>query len=136
MDLRRLRARVGDVDVEGTATLDGYRHCFNKLGIDGTAKGNLELDPEARVWGVIYALSEGQLSRLDAHEGGYNRFDIEVSSNGSLLTAAITYRSHRIDDAVRPTTEYLHHYLAGAEQHSLPGEYVRAILPSWYWAAS
>ena len=132
MNLGRLTARVGKVEVVGTATLTGYRHLFNKLGSDGTAKGNVEVEPSGMVWGVLYSVSYRQLEVLDAHEGGYNRLDIRVALSCGARFAAMTYRSRKTDPRLRPTPEYLQHYLVGAAQHELPEDYMRAILPPWY----
>ncbi len=48
----RLIERVGAVDVVGPAQAPGWRHRFNKLGHDGTGKGNIEPGDE-HVWGVV-----------------------------------------------------------------------------------
>jgi hypothetical protein len=40
---------------------------------------------------------------------------------------AVTYEALRIVDGLRPSREYVGHYLAGMAENGLPGDYVERI---------
>lgn len=129
MSSARLRARVGGIEVVGRAQLPGHRHAFDKLGADGTGKGNVSAsqDPSAvEVWGALYELETPQLARLDQFEGGYDRTWVEVHVDGARLRA-LTYVAHQSHQGLLPSPGYLEHYLRGMQEHGIPDAYVRFI---------
>ncbi len=118
----RLEARVGDVIDRGWVTLHAYRHSFQKLGSDGTAKGTIVAASEHRVHGVLYELADRQLGVLTRREGGYRRIEVDIDG-----AAAITFEAFRLVDGLQPSDEYLEHYFAGMTEHGLPDEYIEVI---------
>lgn len=131
MSSARLRSRIGEVGLEGIAILREHRHRFNKLGNDGTAKGNIEAAPDARVYGVAYHVNASQLELLAAVESGYRGATVIVRLGEHVLEAA-TFVAGIVSETVAPLPAYLDHYAAGAAEHGLPGDYLEEILPTWY----
>jgi hypothetical protein len=126
----RLRRRVGEVGVVGCGHVVGYIHRFNKIGADGSAKGNLVITDYGVVRGVVYELSRHQLSHLSRYEGGYAPVEVSVQRESVVVTAT-TFLSHRIDETLQPTDDYLEHYVRGGREHGLE-EYLASILPAWF----
>lgn len=125
----RLEARVGRVEDFGWATLHEFRHAFNKLGRDGSGKGNINPHPRSAVHGVVYAVADGQLERLHGFEGGYRAVELEVAVRaGGLRLHAVSYRARDPVQSLSPTDEYLDYYVRGMREHGLPDAYLRAIL--------
>jgi len=52
--------RLGSVSDLGICVLDQYRIEFNKIGTDGSGKGNIIKDRNLHVIGVAYELSQKQ----------------------------------------------------------------------------
>lgn len=129
MSSLRLRRRVGPLIDHGWAMLHDFAHLFDKRGADGTAKGNVVRRPGSVVHGVLYELEPSQLEKLDRYEGGYARIEIEVNLHAGRIFA-LTYTAHAAQRAegLEPARSYLDHYLRGAEEHRLPGEYLERIL--------
>lgn len=118
----RLEARVGDVIDRGWVTLHHYRHSFQKLGSDGTAKGTIVTATEQKVHGVLYEIDDGQVGVLTECEGGYRRIDVDLDG-----AAAITFEALRLVEGLQPTDDYLEHYFAGMTEHGLPVDYIEII---------
>jgi hypothetical protein len=78
----RLADRIGPAGLLGTATLPATRLAFNKLGRDGSGKGNLQLgQSDHQVCGAVYGMSPGQMEQLDRFESrgaGYERHSLSV----------------------------------------------------------
>lgn len=124
----RLEHRVGPVWVHGPAVLAGFAHRFNKLGADGTAKGNIVRTPGSQVYGVLYRLNDEQFEMLRRYEGGYEERQLVVLCSGEP-TDAITYIAEvPRRDCPPPKPEYLAHYRRGIVQHGLPETYLAEIL--------
>jgi len=123
----RLRERLGAVDIVGVALLPDYRHCFDKHGADGTAKGNVVAAVGARVLGVVYEVDLDQLSRLAVIEGGYRQMDVRVSVSDAAVVAVSFEALVRVHD-LEPTADYLEHYRRGFVEHDFPEDYRRELL--------
>ena len=124
----RLERRIGAVDVVGAAVLTGFRHRFNKLGADGTAKGNIVAVGGARVVGVVYAVSEPQLETLDVHEGGYRRLVVSPARAGALVEAVAFVAVAPVVELAPPSSEYLEFYRRGLEQHGIDSAYLAELI--------
>lgn len=125
LTLARMRSRVAGARADGVAYLHGYRLAWDKLGADGSGKANLRREPESRVWGVVYAFESDGWGKLDAHERGYERFEVLVT----LADAAVpvqTYRSERLTGEP-PFAWYRQLVVEGARAHGLPEDWVRAL---------
>ena len=128
---QRLVARVGDVNEDGAARLEGYRLDFDKAGMDGSGKCNISpsTNPDDHVWGVVFGMTWEQKLLLDAFEGpGYGLHDIALSRGEDVVTA-FAYRAHadQIDNRRRPFHWYRNLVLAGAVQYELPQAYIAGI---------
>lgn len=130
MSTPRLERRIGCVRVLGRARLDGYRHRFSKHGNDGTAKGNVEPSSGTAVWGVLYALDDDQLARLELFESGYRRVRFEVELDRGERLDAHSFEALAAVRGLVPTDAYLAHYRAGMREHQLPADYQRELLRS------
>jgi hypothetical protein len=124
MSRRRLEDRVGDVVVWGRGTVHGYRHRFDKLGFDGTAKGNIEPSSGHEVVGVLYRLTRSQVDTLEAFEGGYARTRIVAIDGRGRRIDAVTFVAVAPGCDVSPSPVYLDHYARGLLEHGLPLAYL------------
>ncbi len=130
---RRLRERIGEIDLAGVVELPGWRLCFDKRGADGSAKANLRPVPgsENVAWAAVYRVQPEQLPALDRFEGcggGYEtfRFDVRLESGWQPALAYLT-PSHWTTDGMRPYDWYRALILAGAAWLKLPTQYVDSI---------
>ena len=126
MALSRMRARAASAHFEGAARLPGFRLACDKLGADGSGKANLRVDASAEVWGALYTIETGDLARLDAHEGGYDRVTVEVCWRDAIV-AAHTYRSTRTTRDPTPFAWYKRLVVEGAREHGLPADWILAL---------
>ncbi len=125
MSRARLVERVGEVEVVGASRVAGWRHRFNKLGRDGTGKGNIERGDE-HTWGVVYRVRLEQLARLDAYEGGYRRTALTARVGEGLVEVA-TYVGLRPGPSLAPADWYLEHYRQGIREHGLPDAWLAEV---------
>lgn len=117
LDRDRLEARIGEVEVVGVGTLAGYRLVVSKPGLDGSAKANVVAANEV-VWGVVYAIPDGELPALDGYEGGYERVEVSVDVEGDAVRCWTYVAEGHTDDL--PFDWYKAHMVRGAEAHGLP----------------
>jgi hypothetical protein len=107
------------------ALLEGFRLEFTVYSDTwGGGAANLELDPEARVWGVVWDMDPDDLKRLDTFQGHptfYRRERVVVDCDGTH-TECITYRVAHQQGYVRPTDEYLGGVRRAIAVHGLPEE--------------
>lgn len=133
MDAERMKSRVGGWSERVPGLLKGWCLKFNKVSSNDAKEGfaNIEYCPTSTVEGILYAITEAELCRLDEHEGfpyHYERHQIKVERRDTVtIVHAVTYvaRGDRVRDDLRPTCEYLNHLLSGAEH--LSEKYVRAL---------
>jgi gamma-glutamylcyclotransferase len=112
------------------ACLVGYRLNFNKKSRDGSGKANLEPDPVAEVWGVLYLVPAAQLRSLDRGEGsGYERQCMVVRTSSGEEVNAWVYVALQFSamQALRPYEWYKHLLVEGAREHILPGSYLESL---------
>lgn len=124
----RLRARVGEVRVEGRAVLAAHEHQFSKPGRDGTGKGHIAPHARRTVHGVLYALADDQFAHLATFEGGYERATLSLSTPGGLVVTATTFVALQPGGAPAPSLAYLDHYRQGFVEHEIPRDYALAVL--------
>jgi gamma-glutamylcyclotransferase (GGCT)/AIG2-like uncharacterized protein YtfP len=119
---QRLRARVPEAQVIGRARLAGWRLLFDKHGRDGSAKANIDPNPEHEVWGAVYRLAPAHRAPLDLVEGlgtDYHLRELKVEL-GADLVCVYTYVALRRRAGLPLQDWYLTHILDGAECHALP----------------
>ena len=133
---RRLRERIGDVELVGVVELPGWRLCFDKRGADGSAKANLRPVPgsDFAAWAAVYRVLPEQLPALDRFEGcggGYETFRFDVCLKGDWQPAlAYLTPSHWTTESMRPYDWYRALILAGAAYLDLPITYAEWIAAS------
>lgn len=108
--------------------LDGYRLCFDlPIGPGERACANIARDGDARVAGVLYAITAADAEHLDRTEGVpqgvYARVAVAVEVDGTERVAAFTYESAMRQLGRKPSARYLGLLLDGAHAHALPAEY-------------
>jgi gamma-glutamylcyclotransferase (GGCT)/AIG2-like uncharacterized protein YtfP len=134
---QRLKERVKSAKFLCNAWISSYVVQCRKMSIDGSGKADL-VDtglPEDIVYGVVYEFDPADWFELDKHEGaagnnpGYERVPIRVYTDSAAIDVA-TYlaRKERIDESLKPYTWYRDLILRGAEQHSLPEDYLQKIV--------
>ncbi|MCG7535628.1 gamma-glutamylcyclotransferase family protein [Pseudoalteromonas sp. OOF1S-7] len=126
----RLEARLPHAQLLGTAQLPGYTLGFRHLGQDGSAKCSIEPDSsaEAHVHGVLYALTEQEMTQLDDIEGeGYQRQRVEVVRACGTLTVAHCYITQQLHNDLLPFSWYLEHVLRGVQHHQFPAAYQQLL---------
>jgi gamma-glutamylcyclotransferase (GGCT)/AIG2-like uncharacterized protein YtfP len=126
MDARQMQQRVPRAELIGPARLEGFRLAFTVFSRRWNAgAANLELDPEGRVYGVLWELPEDGEKELDSFEGHptfYRREHVTVETAAGP-TIAWTYRvAHQEGVFIRPSDEYLHLMHAAIRVLGLPPE--------------
>lgn len=129
-----LHSRCKSARASGVASVAGYRNSFSKRSKDGSGKAMLVAseDPDARVYGVLYEITNDEILELDRAEGrgkGYQRLeDFEVHADGNAVRV-MTYMADKtaIETGLKPYDWYLDLVVKGAEENGLPGDYVAAL---------
>ena len=126
---RRMRPRETRV-----ARLPGYRLRFN---LDGWPRGrsapaNVEADPGAEVWGVLYRITRRDLVRLDPTEGvprrrGYRHLWAEVDDRDGNRVQAVTYIANGKERDGNPSLRYITLIRDGARAHGLPEHHIEFL---------
>jgi 2-hydroxychromene-2-carboxylate isomerase len=105
--------------------LAGHRLCFDlPIGPGERGCASVVADPDARVGGVLYRITDDDAARLDRTELGYRRIAVEVDADGGGRLAAFTYQSTLSKPGRLPSRRYLDLLLDGARTHGLPADYV------------
>ncbi len=130
MSSRQMSERLAcdQLTIIGRARLQGYQLVFDKISRDGTGKANLTKDDSGEVWGVVYQLTDEQMSDLDDFEAGYSREKVEVILDDGQRLEVDTYISSRRNPSLRPHIDYVQTIVSGAQENELPEEYILHIL--------
>ncbi len=133
MNPQRIKERISRLPYKESASLPGYKLCFNKQAHKkpGIGYANVvQADGEA-VYGILYQVTEDELLQIDRHEGvrtgHYSRAKVAVLIHDGKEVIAVTYVAcpNRISDGLLPERCYLDHFLAGKD--NLPEAYVRFL---------
>ncbi|WP_372879732.1 gamma-glutamylcyclotransferase family protein [Spongiibacter marinus] len=129
MSLSRLRGRVPSAEALGCFTLNHHDLRFHKASKDGSGKCDafFTSDPESVMYGVLFKIDPAEKSALDKAEGlgyGYEKKEVTVSSPDGTSVAATTYIATKIDKKLKPYSWYVNHVLVGANEASLPQDYI------------
>ena len=131
MSKARIEHRLGPCERLGTACLTGHALRFHKESAkDHSGKCNAFRtgDPNDRVWGALYRLSDGQLRALDEMEGpGYRRVRLTVAFGRQTVQATLYIAKPDVKPGLRPLSSYKGWVLAGARELGLPSDYIDAI---------
>jgi gamma-glutamylcyclotransferase (GGCT)/AIG2-like uncharacterized protein YtfP len=114
----------------GVGWLNGHRLVFNVYSRrwEGGA-ANMEPDPAARVWGLVWELPDEELGNLDSFAGHpvfYRREQVPVDLGDETRTC-FTYRVANKAGYVRPTDAYLERVKAAMRAHEFPEESFQAL---------
>jgi gamma-glutamylcyclotransferase len=109
--------------------LDGWQLAFNKVARTppGAGAGNIVVTPGRVVHGTLNEMPDAGLDVLDIWEGvatgHYERRLLPVirADTGATIEA-VAYVALKVGEGLRPTRDYLGHFLAG-----------RDLLPPDYW---
>jgi cation transport regulator ChaC len=113
--------------------LKGYRLRFN---LDGTPKGraapaNINPDPNAEVWGVLYRITLREMVRLNSTEGvpggAYHPTWLAVEDVEGRTVDAMTYVATGNADDGRPSRRYITLLRDGARAHGLPAAWLQLL---------
>uniref|UniRef100_A0A3B5AHC8 Gamma-glutamylcyclotransferase-like n=2 Tax=Stegastes partitus TaxID=144197 RepID=A0A3B5AHC8_9TELE len=89
----------------------------------------IEFCPGAEVWGVIWTLSNENLTSLDNQEGVslgmYSPLEVSVETDEGLMLCR-TYQMNNFH-ACPPSPQYKQVVCLGAEQNGLPDEYLKRL---------
>jgi hypothetical protein len=126
MDARHMTDRVPEARTYGPGRLDGFRLAFSVYSTEWKGgAANLELDPEAHVWGLLWDVPEGEASGLDAFQGHptfFRREDVIVNGPEGPVIAWTHRVAHQGGSFVRPTDAYLQTARAAIRVQGLPPE--------------
>lgn len=125
MDPNVMAGHSPNAEAIGPGRLEGYRIEFNVYSErwQGGA-ANLEPDPDGHVWGVVWEMSDEDVSALDTfvgHPTFYGRGDVQVRV-GDLSVDCVTYRVAHQKGYVRPTDAYLNRLRSAIRVQGLPPE--------------
>ena len=125
----RLVARIGQLKVLQTVTLNGWQVLFSKRGSDGSGKCSLEQVASTCAYAVLFEIPESARPVLDKIEGvghGYHGEWIEVEGVGRCYTYLVDpdYR----DISLKPFDWYKTLVVYGAREHQLPPAYVSTLV--------
>lgn len=98
-----------------------FTHFSGTRWLGGTA--DVAPDESATVWGLVYAMGDGDAALLDRWEGGYERVVLCVEDDEGRLHEVTSY-SVRDKGSFAPHEIYLGKILRAAERLGFPSEYV------------
>ena len=130
MSTARLLARLPDAQLLGVGTLHAYQLTFDMLSTDGSAKCNIVPANQrtSSVHGVLYALDDKELARLDEIEGArYDRKAVEIVRTCGEILNAQSYIANSFIDKHLPFDWYVEHVLKGAQEHQFNSHYIAQI---------
>ena len=125
----RLKEKGVEMGARIAGRLEGWQLAFNKIARTppGAGAGNILVKPGGVVHGTLNQMPDAGLAVLDVWEGvasgHYERRLLPVIRTDTGATVeAVAYVALMVGEGLRPTREYLGHFLAG-----------RDLLPADYW---
>jgi len=131
----RLRERVPSAEALGCFALNEHDLRFHKSSKDGSAKCDAYFTSDTRdaIFGVLFKIDPSEKSDLDKAEGlgyGYDEKEVTITALDGSSIDATTYVATNIDKNLMPYPWYLNHVLIGAQEASLPPDYIEAKIRS------
>lgn len=133
MSIKRLLDRVPSAKKVDVGILENHKLQFHKISnkdysakCDAYETGN----PEHKIHGVVFYITEDEKPVLDKHEGfgnGYEQKYVEILLNNGVTINAFTYYATSVNPDLKPLDWYKEHVLRGAIENELPIEYIRGI---------
>lgn len=135
MSLSRLRERVTSAQTLGCFTLNHHDLRFHKSSKDGSGKCDafFTSDSESVIYGVLLKIDPAEKSALDRAEGlgyGYEEKEVTVTAHDGTSVTATTYVATKTDKTLKPYSWYVNHVLVGANEASLPKNYIDSKINS------
>lgn len=135
MSSARLLQRTPSAKPIGRCSLKGHDLRFHKAGADGSSKCDAFFTGNAKhiVHGVLFEIHATEKKALDKAESlgwGYEEKNITVINERGISHDALTYVALRFDQKLLPFTWYRNHVLVGANEWSLPNDYVLSKIES------
>ncbi|MBS0290828.1 MAG: gamma-glutamylcyclotransferase [Proteobacteria bacterium] len=143
MDVDQMNSRVKYNGMPRNGKLRGYKLVFNIFSPNrNCGAGNLQYtgNPKNIVEGVVYNLTLDQITELDKYEGyreengelsndvyGYKRKSVELF-DGTLAEIYIAINIDPQDAELKPSVDYLKHFLKGRTNGYLSETYVKSLL--------
>jgi gamma-glutamylcyclotransferase len=124
---KRMQDRIPEASIVGIAGLPDWNLTWDKTSKDGSGKANLKEQKKGKVWGIVYRIPDQKISDLDKIEGGYQRMEMEIQFSNQDKRLVFTYVSENRDANLEPYQWYKDLVVKGAEEHSLPKDYVDQI---------
>ncbi len=127
----RLRERTPSARAVGVAVLPGYALRWHKAGADGSGKCDVFAvsGDASRVQGVVYDIAWADKPALHAAEAlgvGYGEQQVRVQMGQEWVTAWVYVALERVHGWV-PYHWYKDLVVAGAREHGLDADYIRAL---------
>jgi hypothetical protein len=128
LDEQQMRERCPGSRALFRARLGGHRLDFTHLSATRWQGGTADIvpDADAMVFGLVYAMGDGDFAKLDRWEGGYDRVGLRVEDDAGVIHEVTSY-SVRDKGLFAPHESYLGKILREAERLGFPGDYVAAL---------
>jgi len=130
-----MRRKVVEFKDRKMAVLADYQIRFNKKALrervpPGIGFANINVQPGAKVEGVLYEIVEEHLDLLDDSErypDHYTRIEVEVELDDGRREACFAYQAQpdKVAEGLRPSRNYLNHILAAKD--FLSWQYYQAL---------
>ncbi len=129
MSISRLKERVPSADCLGCYSLKEHDLRFHKSGKDDSGKCDAFYTGNSSdtIFGVLFQMNPDEKAELDRAESlgrGYDEKLVTVIDLYGEKIEATTYIAKKINNLLKPYSWYLNHVLVGAEESSLPGNYI------------
>ena len=130
MSIARLRERVPSAAPLGCHFLKKHDLRFHKSSKDGSGKCDAYFtsNSEDIIYGALFKIAPFEKPDLDRAEGlgyGYEEKKVTVITDNLAPIDAVTYIATNIDESLRPYSWYVNHVLVGANDTSLPEDYIQ-----------
>jgi cation transport regulator ChaC len=134
MDPAQMRERCPESDLAWfVGEARGWRLCFPRESEKRRGGvGSIVRSENDSVWGVIFAVTKRDLTRLDSYEGvpsgAYKRDYIDiVNSQGKNVSAWTYFAVPDRNQEFTPHKDYIMLYIRGAEYFGLPAGYIEKL---------
>jgi gamma-glutamylcyclotransferase len=134
MDPAQMRERCPESDLSWfIAEARGWKLCFPRTSPKRKGGvGSIVREPGQSVWGVVFAVTDRDLVRLDSYEGvpkgAYTREPIEVFDQQDRKVQVLTYIAvPQQGGPFTPHKDYIDLYVRGAKYFGLPEAHVRTL---------
>jgi len=133
MAAARLQQRIPSAKKLGLVRLYGHRLTFDNCSTkDHSGKCDALVTGDAKdlVIAVLYRIDPAEKPILDRYEGlgvEYRDAFMDIEAPDGTDVAALIYYATNLDPALKPYHWYKEHVLRGAEENSLPEDYIAAI---------